>query len=75
MAKKKKTTKKKASKKIKKAGGGLKKLKEKLTTHKHPLPTCEGDTHDSECASMNKEVSCRKVSIGGKKFALCIHLK
>jgi hypothetical protein len=75
MPKKKKTKKKKASKKVKKARGLVDKLKKKLETHKHPLPVCKGDTHDSECETMNTEVSCKKVSIAGKKFALCVHLK
>ncbi len=75
MATKKKAKKKKKTKKTGKAGGFFKRLKQKLTTHTHPLPTCEGDTHDAECATKKMMVSCNQVSVGGEKFALCTHLR
>jgi len=68
--------KKKAKKtKAKKAGGFFQKLRQKITTHTHPLPTCEGDTHDAECATKKRMLSCNQVSVGGEKFALCTHLR
>jgi hypothetical protein len=74
MAKKKKAKRAKKAK-AKKAGGLFANLKKKVTTHTHPLPTCEGDTHDPECATKKKELSCNQVSVGGKSFALCVHLR
>jgi hypothetical protein len=69
--------KKKRAKKVrtKKADGFFKKIGGKLKTHTHPLPLCSGSTHDTECDSLNKELTCKQVSIRGKKFALCVHLR
>lgn len=67
--------KKKKAKKTTKTRGFFQNLKKKVTTHTHPLPTCEDDTHDPECAGKKKMLSCNQVSVGGQKFALCTHLR
>jgi hypothetical protein len=68
--------KKKKKAKVKKAGGGFfQMLRKKVTMHTHPLPTCEGDTHDPECATKKKMLTCNQVTVGGESVAVCTHLR
>ena len=60
----------------KKRGGRLAgALKSKLRVHGHELPICEGNSHHASCADKQRMLSCTQVTILGKSFAVCTHLR
>jgi hypothetical protein len=50
-------------------------LKSRLRVHGHDLPTCAGNSHHASCVDKERMLSCNQVTILGKSFAVCTHLR